>query len=241
MVFSQYQNKIREELHFVDIKGRQIPLILRRHPIARRIILRLNLIGEGAIVTIPANASSADAFDLVQRKSTWLLNQMNKIGERIYFRDGVQIPFQGALYVVRHFESGDETVWIKNGEINVSGEAELLSRRLVEWLREQARFNIVPLVRQKAKQINKTVSRITIRDTCSRWGSCSPKGGLSFSWRLIMAPPEILDYVVAHEVSHLAHMNHSSRFWATVEILSKNVKEGRSWLKNNGLALHRIG
>ena len=241
MALSQSHKKIREEFHSVNIDGRQIPLIVRRHPRARRMILRINVLGEGAIVTIPSNASASDAFELIRSKSYWLLNQMNKIGERIYFGDGVQIPFQGVQHVVRHCEEEYETVWIKNGEIYISGEVEYLSRRLGEWLKRQAHIIIIPLVQKKAKKINKTVSRITIRDTFTRWGSCSVKGGLSFSWRLIMAPPEILDYVVAHEVSHLAHMDHSPRFWGTVEILSEHVKKGRSWLKNNGSALHRIG
>ena len=104
-----------------------------------------------------------------------------------------------------------------------SGEIEKLSSHLGFWLKKQAHTTIIPLAQYKASQINKTISRVTICDTRSRWGSCSAKGKLSFSWRLIMAPPEILDYVVAHEVSHLAHMDHSSRFWATVEILSTTL------------------
>tara|TARA_B100000676_G_scaffold313071_1_gene391099 strand:+ start:3937 stop:4671 length:735 start_codon:yes stop_codon:yes gene_type:complete len=239
--FFLVKRKIKEELRSFEIEGRQIPLILRRHPYAQRMILRLNIDGDGAVITIPMNASSADAFDLVRRKSHWLYHQMNKLGDRIFFGDGVQIPFQGMKYVIRHLEGNCEKIWIKNGEINVSGEIEKLSSHLGFWLKKQAHTTIIPLAQYKASQINKTISRVTICDTRSRWGSCSAKGKLSFSWRLIMAPPEILDYVVAHEVSHLAHMDHSSRFWATVEILSKNVKEGRSWLKNNGLALHRIG
>ena len=241
MVFSQPNNKMTEDLHFFEIEGRQIPLIVRRHPRAKRLILRPNVKGEGAIVTIPTNASSADAFDLVYRKSSWLYQQMNKMGERIYFVDGVQIPFQGAQHLVRHLENGQGLVWIRNGEINITGEVEHLSFRLAEWLKKQAYNNIIPLVHQKARRINKTVSRIVVRDTRTRWGSCSAKGALSFSWRLIMAPREILDYVVAHEVSHLVHMDHSSSFWDTVDMLSKHAKNGREWLNNNGTALHRIG
>ena len=241
MAFAQSHHKIREDLHFFEIKGRKIPLIVRRNPRARRMILRLNVVGEGAVVTIPAGASSADAFDLVRRKSSWLDQQLKKIGARIYFGDGVCIPFRGLQYIVRHRDDVYGTVWIENGEINVTGDVEYLDCRLGDWLKKQAHINIVPLVYKKAKQINKTVSRITIRDTRTRWGSCSAKGGLSFSWRLIMAPPEILDYVVAHEVSHLAYMNHSPRFWGTVDMLTEHAKNGRLWLRDNGSILHRIG
>ena len=132
-------------------------------------------------------------------------------------------------------------VWIEDGEINVTGDIKYLSRRLSDWLKKQAQIRIKTLVYQKAKQIKRVPSRITIRDTRTRWGSCSSKGRLSFSWRLIFAPPEILDYVVAHEVAHLVHMNHSSKFWNTVDRLTENAKSGRAWLNGNGSALQRIG
>jgi predicted metal-dependent hydrolase len=241
MAFGHSHSKIKEDHYSIEIRGRKIPLIVRRHPRARRMILRLNMVGEGAVITIPANASSADALDLAHNQSSWLCQQLIKKGERIAFGDGVQIPFQGVQHLVRHREDTHGAVWIEDGEINVTGDIKHLSRRLGDWLKQQARIRINYLVHHKAKQIDKTLSRVTIRDTRTRWGSCSSKGGLSFSWRLIMAPPEILDYVVAHEVAHLAHMNHSSRFWDTVDRLTENAKRGRAWLNDNGSILHRIG
>ncbi|MBC8269352.1 MAG: M48 family metallopeptidase [Rhodospirillaceae bacterium] len=100
---------------------------------------------------------------------------------------------------------------------------------------------VLCLHQTKATQIGKKATRITIRDTRTRWGSCSFKGCLSFSWRLVMAPPGVLDYVVAHEVAHLAHMNHGPEFWDTVDSLCPNASNGRAWLSENGSALHRIG
>ena len=241
MAFRHPHNKIKEDHHSLEIGGRKIPLIVRHHPRARRMTLRLNTVGEGAVVTIPPQASSADALDLARRQSSWLCQHLDEMGERVVLGDGVQIPFQGVQYLVRHREDGHGTVWIEDGEINVAGGIEHLSRRLGDWLKKQARTRIVSLAHQKARQIDKTLARITVRDTRTRWGSCSSKGGLSFSWRLIMAPPEILDYVVAHEVAHLAHMNHSSSFWNTVDRLTENAKGGRAWLNDNGTVLHRIG
>ena len=241
MAFRNTHNKAKEGHHSIEIGGCRIPLIVRRHPCARRMILRLNMVGEGAVITIPTNSSTSAALDFVRRKSSWLCHLLNEIGERVAFGDGVQIPFQGIQYLVRHRDDAYGAVWIEDGEINVTGDIEHLSRRLGDWLKKQARIRIKSLVHQKAKQINKTLSRITIRDTRTRWGSCSSKGVLSFSWRLIMAPPEILDYVVAHEVAHLVHMNHSSRFWDTVNRLTENAKGGRAWLNDNGFVLHRIG
>ena len=241
MAFRHPHNKIKEDHHSLEIGGRKIPLIVRRHPRARRMTLRLNTVGEGAVVTIPPQTSSADALDLARRQSSWLCQHLDEMGERVVFGDGVQIPFQGVQHLVRHSKYGYGTVWIEDGEINVAGGIEHLSRRLGDWLKKQARTRIVSLAHQKAKQIDKTLARITVRDTRTRWGSCSSKGGLSFSWRLIMAPPEILDYVVAHEVAHLAHMNHSSSFWNTVDRLTENAKGGRAWLNDHGTVLHRIG
>jgi predicted metal-dependent hydrolase len=241
MAFKRPHYKIKEGHYLIEIGGRETPLIVRRHPRARRMILRLNTVGDGAVVTIPAHASPADALDLARRQSSWLCQKLDAMGERVVFGDGVQIPFQGAQYIVRHREDGQGTVWIKDSDINVAGGIEHLSRRLGDWLKKQARIRIVSLAHQKAKHIDKTLAWITVRDTRTRWGSCSSKGRLSFSWRLIMAPPEILDYVVAHEVAHLAHMNHSSSFWDTVDKLTENAKGGRAWLNENGTALHRIG
>lgn len=241
MALVRSHNKIKEDHHLIEIEGRRIPLIVRHHPRARRMILRLDMVGEGAVITIPANSSSSAALDFVHRKSSWLCQLLNEIGERVAFGDGVQIPFQGVQHLVRHRDDAYGGVWIEDGEINVAGDIEHLSRRLGDWLKKQARIRIKSLVYQKVKKINKTLSRITIRDTRTRWGSCSSKGGLSFSWRLIMAPPEILDYVVAHEVAHLVHMNHSPSFWNTVERLTENAKSGRAWLNDNGSILHRIG
>ncbi len=92
-----------------------------------------------------------------------------------------------------------------------------------------------------AAQINRPFRRLTVRDTSSRWGSCSWQGDLSFSWRLILTPEPVIDYMVAHEVSHLAHMNHSSRFWRQVEELAGDVEEAKAWLREHGAGLHRYG
>lgn len=241
MVFRHSHNKLDDDHHLIEIRGQKIPLIVRRHPRARRMTLRLNILGEGAVITIPVNARSVDALDLAYQKSSWLCQQLKSIGERVAFGDGVQIPFQGVQHQVRHREDIHGAVWIENDAINVTGKVQHISNRLGDWLKKQAHIRIKSLVYQKAKKIDRIPSRVTIRDTRSRWGSCSSKGNLSFSWRLIMAPPEILDYVVAHEVAHLAHMNHSANFWNTVDRLTENAKSGRAWLKRYGSALHRIG
>ncbi|MBT7944473.1 MAG: M48 family metallopeptidase, partial [Alphaproteobacteria bacterium] len=127
------------------------------------------------------------------------------------------------------------------GEILVAGGQEHLARRVRDWFKGEARDRIRPLVRDKALVLGRTPGRITVRDTKSRWGSCSHDGNLSFCWRLVMAPATVLDYVVAHEVAHLVEHNHGPDFWRLVGTLTGDMDGGRDWLKRNGERLHRIG
>ncbi len=241
MVMVRKQRKVREDHHSIDIDGREVPLIVRRHPRARRMILRINTAGEGAVVTIPAHADPADGLDLAKRQSTWLQSKLEDQGARVSFCHGASIPYLGDQYTIRHRPDVRGTVWMEGDEIHVAGRNEHLSRRLGDWMRKQARARISGIAHDMAAQIGKKPARISIRDTRTRWGSCSAKGCLSFSWRLVLAPPEVLDYVVAHEVSHLAHMNHGADFWNTVKLLNNNAVSARNWLDQNGSSLHRIG
>ena len=126
-------------------------------------------------------------------------------------------------------------------EIIVTGQAEHLGRRVEDWLKREARREVEKRAYAKAELLGKRISHITIRDARSRWGSCSPKGRLSFSWRLIMAPRSVIDYVVAHEIAHLVEKNHGFRFWRLVATLTDEMTAARTWLKRHGEALHRFG
>lgn len=234
-------NRILEDRHAITIDGHEVAVTVKRHPRARRMILRLDRTGEGAVVTIPADADPADGVDMARRQSAWLRDRLQGAGRRVVFADGARIPYRGRDHAVRHRPEARGTVWLEDGEIHVAGAGEHLPRRLGDWLRKQARAEIGGLVHAKAAALGKTPGRITIRDTRSRWGSCSATGGLSFSWRLIMAPPPVLAYVVAHEVAHLAHMNHGPAFWAAVDGLGVDRADAQAWLKRHGGDLHRVG
>ena len=135
-------------------------------------------------------------------------------------------------------------VWREGVEIFVTGRTEHTSRRLRDWLKAEARDALTPVVHEFAKALGVTITRITVRDTRSRWGSCTRDGKLSFSWRLILAPESVLTYVAAHEVAHLKHMNHGPAFWRTVEsLVSPDVdwSLAREWLRRSGAAMHRYG
>ena len=151
------------------------------------------------------------------------------------------MPLGGVEHTIRHVPHKRGVVRRQGAEILVAGRPEHLARRIRDWFRKEARSKIGRLVGDKAAALNRTAGRITIRDTRSRWGSCSAGGNLSFCWRLVMAPETVLDYVVAHEVAHLAEPHHGPKFWRLVETLTSDMEASREWLKLNGEALHRYG
>lgn len=125
--------------------------------------------------------------------------------------------------------------------ICVSGEERHGPRRLADWLRSEAKTDLLKRVEHHGGELGCNPKRISVRDQSSRWGSCSSSGTLCFSWRLIFAPTFVLDYVAAHEVAHLREMNHSQRFWRLVRQTMPDMQRARAWLKQNGAELHRFG
>lgn len=123
----------------------------------------------------------------------------------------------------------------------VPGDASFMARRVREWLKARAKEEITRLAMEKARQIDKTIKKISLRDTSSLWGSCNHKGHLSFSWRLILAPAAALEYLVCHEVAHLKYLNHGEKFWQTVAQLCPDYEQQRRWLRTHGHALYAYG
>jgi predicted metal-dependent hydrolase len=233
-----------QSLHTLKIDGAAVQVVVRRHAQARRLILRLDEHGSGAVVTIPKHSSFAEGLEMAQRKSDWIKRQMAKAPPSAAFSDGSLVPFLGEPHVVRHVPNGRGVQRI-DGEILVSGRAEHLNRRLTDWLKAQARSTISLRAHEKAFQVERHISKIAIRDTRSRWGSCGANGALNFSWRLVLAPEHVLDYVVAHEVAHLVHRNHGAGFWALAETLTDaskgRLEDARAWLNAFGRTLHQYG
>lgn len=219
------------------VDGREIPVRVRHHPTARRLILRLDPKGNGVVVTLPKGVPEREALKLAQRNEVWIANQLLKVDPVEPLADGSLFPLRGEDHVLHHVQKTRGTVRQEGNALYIPCEPEFLTRRLCDWLKKQARSDIAPLVAELAGQLGKRYGRISVRDTVSRWGSCSSDGNLSFNWRLILAPPEVLRYVVAHEVSHLRYMDHSPAFWETVESLHEGHQQQRRWLKKNGARL----
>ena len=220
---------------------RTIEVTVRRNARARRYTLRLDRKGDGAVVTIPRRGSLAEAKAFVARHAGW-------IAERLVSRPDVpDVPVAVSVRGVVHrviptgsSRGGVRFVASEDGPaIEVPGESPHVRRRLIDHLKKQARADLTAAVASHAAALGVRPSAIRLKDTTSRWGSASARGVLAFSWRLVMAPPFVLDYVAAHEVAHLREMNHSDRFWTICEGLCPATDAAKDWLKKNGAGLHR--
>lgn len=218
-----------------------LPLVRRSNPRARRAQLRVDAARRQVSLTLPPGfrAGQADAF--LQRHSGWLAQQLAGLPVPRPFRDGGELPFRGMPHFIRHRPGLRAGVARSEGEILVGGAAEFLPRRLGDWLRAQARAELSRAALDLAAAAALRPRRIAVRELHSRWGSCAANGNLSFAWRLILAPPEVLSYVAAHEVAHLRHPNHGPAFWALVRQLHPQAEPARRWLRQHGPTLFAYG
>jgi predicted metal-dependent hydrolase len=208
--------------------------------------LRVDVASGNVVLTLPRWTSENEGLKFVLEKSGWIQRQLRNLPTGVPFQSGSVVPFLGEDHHIRAFPAprgpaGLGPVWREDGAIHVAGEAAHHPRRVKDWFTRQARSLISPRAHGAAASLDKTVSRIVIRDTRSRWGSCSPAGVLSFSWRLVMAPEHVLDYVVCHEAAHLRELNHGRVFWALVNELHPDYETAEAWLKHFGPGLHRFG
>ncbi len=230
-----------ETERFLLADGRTVDVAIRRSPRARRIQIRIAPVGGAVELVLPRGATRAEGLAFLKAKSGWIAERTASAPGRVPFEDGTALPFLGDELTIRLVASSRPGVRREGPALCVSGRPQDVPPRVEAWLRRAARAEVEPLVEEKAARLGARHGRITFRDTTSRWGSCSAKGNLGFSWRLVMAPPPVLDYVVAHEVAHLLEHNHGKRFWAHVARLCENPETSRAWLRRNGAALHRYG
>ncbi|MBI2717955.1 MAG: M48 family metallopeptidase [Rhizobiales bacterium] len=224
------------------IAGTAIAVRFRRHAGARRLVLRLSSDGTAALVTVPKGVSRNQALDFVRRSEIWLAEHLGQRGETIRLAPGQVIPLRGLDHEIRHVASRRGTVVADPGAslIHVAGSPEHVARRLLDWLKTAARAELSRASRKYAEAMQVKYRRLSIRDQRSRWGSCSASGDLSYSWRLILAPAYVLDYVAAHEVAHLRHLNHGPAFWRMVLTHCPEASRAKKWLKLHGQSVHRV-
>jgi predicted metal-dependent hydrolase len=225
----------------LQVAGRALEIAVKRSGTARRMSLRLDPGGDGVVVVLPVGVAVAEAERFAARQRDWIAGRLEALPGRVAFAPGALVPLLGEPHEIRHAPEARRGVWAESGLIQVSGPLDCLERRVTAFLKAEARRVIAPRAQALAASLGKPVGRLSIRDTRSRWGSCTVTGDLAFSWRLVLAPDWVLSYVVAHEVAHLAEMNHGPAFWRVVETLAGDPKPPRRWLKAHGPNLHRYG
>ena len=219
---------------------------LRRHRQARRYTLRIQAATRDVILTIPPRGTLREARDFAQKYGGWIAARLGRLPEVVPFLHGVVVPLRGVPHRIAHRERARGTVWTEVDEggerlLCVSGYAPHIERRISDFLRREAKRDLEAASRRFARELGLAVRRVSVRDQSSRWGSCSTTGMLSFSWRLILAPGHVLEYLAAHEVAHLVEMNHSAKFWRLVQRICPDHERAKAWLDGHGADLHRYG
>jgi predicted metal-dependent hydrolase len=225
----------------VDVEGKSLDVLLKRNARARRMTLRLTRDGDSATLNLPGRTSVTAAKAFLDRSTPWLAQQMVKQKPRVAFVQGAEIHLRGVPHILAATGGSRGLVSLEDRTLCVPGSSEHVSRRLTDWLTRQAGQDLERACSHYADLMNVRFKRISIRDQKSRWGSCTSAGDLSFSWRLILAPPMVLDYVAAHEVAHLLEMNHSPRFWRHVLKHCPHARAAKNWMNQHGGELHRFG
>ena len=226
----------------IAVGEEMLEVVFRRHAQARRLVLRLNASGTGVLVPVPHGVSRLKALEFTARSRDWIEERVRQRGGLIHLEPGHTLPLRGIPHDIRHVASrrGVVTVDAARGLIHVPGEEAHVKRRLLDFLKSTAREDLTRASARYAALMGVSYRRITIRDQRSRWGSCSASGDLSYSWRLILAPDYVLDYVAAHEVAHLKHLDHSPRFWRQVLTHCPNAARAKNWLRTHGQDVHRV-
>jgi len=239
---------VRSESHdavpaLLEIEGRAVPLAVRRSRRARRLYLRVDPSAPPDLpveLILPRGVGLAEGLRFARDKSRWVARRLAALPPPIPFDHGAIIEVDGQALTIQHVGGGGTTR--RDGPLLlVAGAPEHLPRRVRDWIKAQARDVLTRRSRELAECIGQHVRGVRLGDPRSRWGSCSPDGRLAYSWRLVLAPRFVLDYVVAHEVAHLVHLNHGRRFWRLVTDLAGDIDTPRAWLNRHGPRLLRHG
>jgi predicted metal-dependent hydrolase len=214
-----------------------IDIELRRSTRARRLSLRVSQLDGKVTLTLPARLAEREAIAFAEDRADWIRGHLDRIEDTVLAAFGAQIPIEGHPVTLvpgpgRKPERSDATLALPDDPSRVGA-------RVQGFLKTLARERLAQACDRHSAMLGRPFGRLSLRDTRSRWGSCTSRGDLMFSWRLVMAPPEILDYVAAHEVAHLAEHNHSRAFWDVCRALCPDYAHHRAWLRREGPSLHR--
>ncbi|MEL6112161.1 MAG: SprT family zinc-dependent metalloprotease [Pseudomonadota bacterium] len=232
----------------IDLGDRSVPVEARINRRARRLIVKVDSLQGVVHLTAPSRRALADAVRFAQERRGWIREELAAGPKAHPFETGGLCPYAGVPH--RIVADGGPRAPVRRlpqtadggpHRLVVGGEAAHVNRRVCDWLKREARRVLTDRAGFYAGELGRTHGRIRVNDTRSRWGSCSENGTLSFSWRLILAPPAILDYVAAHECAHLVHMNHSKAYWRVLAGLGVDAGAARQWFQHHGPRLFSYG
>lgn len=225
----------------LELGARRVPLLVRRSARARRINLRIDTAAARVELVLPRFVGLDQGLQFAHRHVKWVERQLSRIPPHLPFADGVVLNVLGEPVTVCYRADWRGPATQLAQKLQVGGDQAHLARRVHDWLRAQARRALAAQAHELAGRVGRRIAAIRLTDAQTRWGSCSANGTLALSWRLILAPPEVCRYVVAHEVAHLVHLDHSARFWRLVSELVGDVARPRAWLAHYGVTLLRHG
>ncbi len=215
-------------------------VLIKKHPRARHLTLRYQPLKGSFLLTTPRRIRREEVDRFIADHRAWMDEQQKLYPKPQKLRPNDRILYLGKWRQIKHEDKPGVHISVEEGVLHVQCRLERLPRAIQRYMRQQAEKVIVPLAFDKAQRIDKSISSIAFRNSTGRWGSCTRKGGLNFSWRLIMAPKKVIDYVVAHEVAHLQHCNHGDRFWKLCEKLAGDYAGGKEWLDQHSAHLHLL-
>ena len=233
----------------LEIGKWSVPIIARVNRRAKRLILRVDPVANVVTVTAPSARAVPEAIAFAKSRRDWIAGQLSDRFCARPFQPGDIVPFRGEPHLLCHSPGRratriapmNEAVSGAKAFIEVSGAEDHFNRRVCDWMKANAKSTFVEKSDYYCRELNVARGAVTVRDTRTRWGSCSSSGALSFSWRLILAPEWITDYVAAHECTHLIHMDHSPAFWRRLKSLGVDARAANNWLQENGQTLFSYG
>jgi len=218
-----------------------LPVELARTISNKSIRITPNLAKRSVKVTYPIYVARARAIEFLESKRDWLAAQLALVEAPRKLKDGARIELFGRTYIITHMPDARRGVWLESNRMFVSGQAAFISRRVLDFVKAEALRHFTMLARLYARELGVEAGRVSVKDTTSRWGSCSSAGNLSFSWRLAFAPAWVSEYIVAHEAAHIVELNHSYRFWRQVRaVYPGDMDKAVKWLARNGAKLYLV-
>ena len=239
MAMIEWLKRGPRETPTIEIDGRALPIVVRHLAQARRMTLRLAPDGSEVRLSIPRWGRTAEAVAFARSRKDWLAQQLAALPQARAPEPGGTLPYRGAVLRIEHLPGTRRRPAVADGALRIGGPAESLQGRLRRWLEAEARALLAEDLAHYCAQAGRPVPRLMLTSAQRRWGSCGANGVIRINWRLVMAPDHVRRSVVAHEVAHLVHFDHSPRFHALLaDLFGSELAEANHWLKREGRGLY---